>query len=203
MPLSGVILVSGIFSFWQEYLVEQTLNALQQLLPRQGNWLRGGAVVRLPVEELVPGDLLLLEPGDIVPADCRLIEAFGVRVSNATVTGEAMPQARDAEPSQEDDLIRSRNIMLAGTSVVAGQGKAVVFATGSRTEFSKITHLAQAGGAVVSPLRRQLAYLSRLIAALAIGIGLVFFTIGAVIDVPFWQDFIFSIGIIVAIVPEQ
>jgi sodium/potassium-transporting ATPase subunit alpha len=200
--LIGVILVSGIFSFWQEYRVERTLNALEKLLPQQVNLLRGGAVVRLPVDELVPGDLLLVEQGDIVPADCRLIEAFSVRVSNATVTGEAMPLARDAGPSQENDLIRSRNILLAGTSLVSGQGKAVVFATGVRTEFGKIAHLAQTSGAVVSPLRRQLAYLSRLIAALAMGIGLMFFAIGAAIDVPFWQDFIFSIGIIVAMVPE-
>ena len=200
--LIGVILVSGIFSFWQEYRVEQTLNALQQLLPQQVNLLRGGAVARLSVEQLVPGDLLLLEQGDIVPADCRLIEAFSLRVSNAVVTGEAMPQARDAGPSEAADLIRSRNILLAGTSLVSGQGKAVVFATGARTEFGKIAHLAQTADDVVSPLRRQLAYLSRLIAALSIGIGLVFFAIGAVIDVPFWQDFIFSIGIIVAMVPE-
>ncbi len=200
--LVGVILVSGIFSFWQEYRVEQTLNALQKLLPRQVNLLRGGSLAGLEVERLVPGDFVLLEQGEIVPADCRLIEAFGVRVNNATVTGEAMPQARDSLPSPEDDLARSRNILLAGTSIVSGQGKAVVFATGARTEFGKIAHLAQTSAPAVSPLRRQLLYLSRLIAALAIGIGLIFFAVGAAIGVPFWQDFIFSIGIIVAMVPE-
>jgi sodium/potassium-transporting ATPase subunit alpha len=200
--LIGVILVSGIFSFWQEYRVEQTLNALQKLLPRQVNLLRGGLLAGLAVEQLVPGDFVLLEQGEIVPADCRLIEAFGVRVNNATLTGEAMPQTRDSLPSQEDDVTRSRNILLAGTSIVSGQGKAVVFATGARTEFGRIAHLAQTSGAAVSPLRRQLAYLSRLIAALAVGIGLIFFAVGVAIEVPFWQDFIFSIGIIVAMVPE-
>jgi sodium/potassium-transporting ATPase subunit alpha len=200
--LIGVILVSGIFSFWQEYRVEQTLNALQKLLPRQVSLLRDGSLVALAVEQLVPGDFVLLEQGEIVPADCRLVEAFGVRVNNATVTGEAMPQTRDSLPSQDDDLTRSRNILLAGTSIVSGQGKAVVFATGARTEFGRIAHLAQTSVAAVSPLRRQLAYLSRLIAALAIGIGLIFFAVGAAIEVPFWQDFIFSIGIIVAMVPE-
>jgi calcium-translocating P-type ATPase len=200
--IMAVILVSGAFSFWQEHRVEQTLQALQKLLPAQVNLLRDGSVVRSAVDQLVPGDLVLLEQGDIVPADCRLIEAFSVRVNNATVTGESMPLARDPAPSQEDELIRSKNILLAGTSVVSGQVKAVVFATGSRTEFGKIAHLAQTSGAAVSPLRRQLAYLSRLIASLAVGIGLSFFAIGAAIDVPFWQDFIFSIGIIVAMVPE-
>lgn len=197
-----VILVSGAFSFWQEHRVEQTLEALQKLLPPQVNLLRDGSLVRLGVDQLVPGDLVLLEQGDIVPADCRLIEAFGVRVNNATVTGESMALAREPAPSGEDDLIRSKNILLAGTSVVSGQATALVFATGSRTEFGKIAHLAQTSGAAVSPLRRQLAYLSRLIASLAVGIGLSFFAIGAAIDVPFWQDFIFSIGIIVAMVPE-
>jgi sodium/potassium-transporting ATPase subunit alpha len=106
--LIGVILVSGFFSFWQEYRVEQTLNALQKLLPPQVSVLRGGSAVRAPVEQLVPGDVVLIEQGDVVPADCRLIEAFSLRVDNATVTGEAMPQPRDASPSQESDLIRSR-----------------------------------------------------------------------------------------------
>ena len=187
-----VILVSGAFSFWQEHRVEQTLEALQKLLPPQVNLLRDGSLVRLGVDQLVPGDLVLLEQGDIVPADCRLIEAFGVRVNNATVTGESMALAREPAPSGEDDLIRSKNILLAGTSVVSGQATALVFATGSRTEFGKIAHLAQTSGAAVSPLRRQLAYLSRLIASLAVGIGLSFFAIGAAIGVPFWQDFIFS-----------
>jgi calcium-translocating P-type ATPase len=190
------------FSFWQEHRVEQTLEALQKLLPPQVNLLRDGSLVRLAVDQLVPGDLVLLEQGDIVPADCRLIEAFSVRVNNATLTGESMPLARDPDPSQEADLIRSKNILLAGTSVVSGQARAVVFATGSRTEFGEIAHLTQTSSAAVSPLRRQLAYLSRLIASLAVGIGLSFFAIGAAIDVPFWQDFIFSIGIIVAMVPE-
>jgi magnesium-transporting ATPase (P-type) len=200
--LIGVILVSGIFSFWQENRVEQTLNALQKLLPQQASVLRGGAVVRAPVEQLVPGEIILVEQGDLVPADCRLIEAFALRVNNATVTGEAMPQARGADSSQEDELTRSANILLAGTSIVSGQGTAVVFATGTRTEFGRIAHLTQTSGEVVSPLRKQLAYLSRLIAFLAVAIGLVFFAIGAVIDVPFWEDFIFAIGIIVAMVPE-
>jgi len=198
----GVILVSGTFSFWQEHRVEQTIEKLQQLLPPHVTVLRDGSVVRAAADQLVPGDIVLLEQGDIVPADCRLIEAFSVRVNNATVTGEALPQSRDAGPSKADELIGSPNVLLAGTSIVSGEAKALVFATGARTVFGKIALLAQTSGAAISPLRRQLAYLSRLIAFLAVGIGVSFFAIGAAIDVPFWQDFIFSIGIIVAMVPE-
>src|SRR5579871_283974 len=197
-----VILVSGVFSFWQEYRVEQTLAALRKLLPQQAQVLREGTVTRVPAEQLVPGDIVYLEQGDNVPADCRLIEAFGARVDNAAVTGESLPKARDAAPSEADDPVDSKNCVLAGTSIVTGRAKAVVFATGMRTEFGKIAHLAQTAGEEVTPLRKEIAHLSRLTAILAVLIGLLFFSIGWMIGIAFWKAFIFAIGIIVAMVPE-
>jgi sodium/potassium-transporting ATPase subunit alpha len=197
-----VILVSGLFSFWQEYRVEQTLAALRKLLPQQAAVLRERKIIRVPAAQLVPGDIVQLEQGDNIPADCRLIEAFGTRVNNAAVTGESLPKARDAEASKADDLIDSKNVVLAGTSMVSGQAKAVVFATGMHTEFGKIAHLTQTAGEEVSPLRKEIAYLSRLTAILAVLISLLFFSLGWTIGIPFWKDFIFAIGIIVAMVPE-
>jgi sodium/potassium-transporting ATPase subunit alpha len=197
-----VIVVSGLFSFWQEYRMEQTLAALQRLLPPKVKVHRDDTTREVSVDELVVGDLVLISQGDNIPADCRLIQAFGVRVNNAIVTGESAPQARSAEPSREHDPLRSSNILLAGTAMVSGQAKALVYATGAATEFGKIARLTQAGAATVSPLRLQLAHLSRVIVILAIAIGAIFFAIGVLIDVPFWQDFIFAIGIIVAMVPE-
>ena len=151
----------------------------------------------------MPGDIVLFEQGDNIPADCRLIEAFGVRVNTATITGESLPKARDAEPSEADELIHSKNILLAGTSMVSGEAKAVVFATGMHTEIrqDRASH-ADEPGAGASPLRREIAHLSRWIAILAVVIGLLFFAIGWALGVPFWDDFIFAIGIIVAMVPE-
>ncbi|MDO9065391.1 MAG: HAD-IC family P-type ATPase, partial [Sulfuricella sp.] len=146
----AVILVSGLFSFWQEYRVEQTLVALRKLLPQHVKVSREDKVAQIDVEQLVPGDIVLLEQGDYIPADCRLIEAFGVRVNNATVTGESLPKARDISPSEESELIHGKNILLAGTSMVSGQSKAVVFATGMHTELGKIAHLTQAGGEAIS-----------------------------------------------------
>ena len=197
-----VILVSGLFSFWQEYRVEQTLAALRKLLPQQAQVLREGKVTRVPAEQLVPGDIVHLEQGDNIPADCRLIEAFGARVNNAVVTGESLPKAREADPSDVDDLIHSKNVVLAGTSLVSGQAKAVVFATGMHTEFGKIAHLTQTAVEEVSPLRKEIAHLSRLTIILAVLIGLLFFSLGWMIGIPFWKAFIFAIGIIVAMVPE-
>jgi sodium/potassium-transporting ATPase subunit alpha len=197
-----VILVSGLFSFWQEYRVEQTLAALRKLLPQQARVLREGKVIRVAAAQLVPGDIVHLEQGDNIPADCRLIEAFGARVNNAAITGESLPQAREATASIVDELIDSKNVLLAGTSMVSGQARAAVFATGMHTEFGKIAHLTQTAGEEVSPLRREITHLSRLTAMLAVLIGLTFFSLGWMIGIPFWKAFIFAIGIIVAMVPE-
>ncbi|MDP2827793.1 MAG: cation-transporting P-type ATPase [Sulfuricellaceae bacterium] len=198
----GVIVVNGVFSFWQEYRTERALAALLKLLPSQVKVTRAGSVEQVEAAQLVPGDLLLLQEGDSVPADCRLIEAYGMRVNTATVTGESRPKARDAGASTEEDALHSSNILLAGTSVVAGEGKAVVFATGMNTEFGKIAHLTQASGDHLSPLQREIVHLSHLVAALSTGLGVLFFFIGQALGLSFWENFIFAIGIIVANVPE-
>ncbi|PWB57339.1 MAG: ATPase [Nitrosomonadales bacterium] len=198
----GVILVNGIFSFWQEYRAERALAALLELLPRLVKVARAGAVLQLDASQLVPGDVILLQEGDSVPADCRLVEAFDVRVNMATVTGESRPKARDARASSEEELLHGSNILLAGTAVVAGECKAVVFATGMNTEFGKIAHLTQVPGERLSPLQREIVHLSRLVAALAMGLGILFFFIGQAMGLSFWANFIFAIGIIVANVPE-
>jgi len=198
----GVILVNGLFSFWQEHRAEMAIAALQKLLPLQVKVMREGGVRLADAADIVPGDVILLQEGDNIPADCRVLEAFALRVNNATVTGESLPQARDAQPSAEEDLIHARNVLLAGTAVVSGEGRAAVFHTGMHTEFGKIAHLTQAAGEPVSPLQKEIVRLSRFVGVLAVALGMVFFYIGRVVGLSFWQDFIFAIGIIVANVPE-
>jgi sodium/potassium-transporting ATPase subunit alpha len=198
----GVIAVNGAFSFWQEFRAEHAVAALQRLIPHQVKVQRAGNVAQISAPELVPGDVVLLEEGDNVPADCRVIEAFGVRVNNATITGESLPHSRDAEPCDEDDFMQSRNVLLAGTSLVSGQAKALVFATGMHTAFGQIAHLTQTAREPMSPLQREIVRLSRLVAMLALAPGVLFFFIGNDIGLSFWQNLTFAIGIIVALVPE-
>ncbi|MDD1610806.1 MAG: cation-transporting P-type ATPase [Methylococcaceae bacterium] len=198
----GVIVINGLFSFWQQYRAERAITALQKLLPHYVKVVRNGELEQILVANLVPGDVILLQEGDNVPADCRLLEAFSLRVNNATVTGESLPKARDALPSNEEHLEHSRNTLLAGTSIVSGEGRAVVFATGMHTEFGKIAHLTQTAEKSVSPLQLEIVRLSRIIAVLAVGLGGVFFIIGHSMGLSFWDNFIFAIGIIVANVPE-
>jgi sodium/potassium-transporting ATPase subunit alpha len=202
IAIVAVIVINGIFSFWQSYRADQALDALRKLLPQQVKVLRDGNLQTMEAELLVPGDVLLLEEGDKVPADCRLIEAFGLRVNLSTVTGESLPKARDAAADPKASTLTARNLLLAGTMIVSGQCRALVFATGMHSEFGKIAHLTQTIGVTTSPLQREIARLSHLVAILASGLGVIFFFIGQAIGLPFWSNLLFAIGIIVANVPE-
>jgi calcium-translocating P-type ATPase len=198
----GVIAINGGFAYCQEWRAERTVAALRALLPPEVTVLRDGAGQRLPATSLVPGDVILVQQGDNVPADCRVIESLGLRVNIATITGESLPMPRGAETDPAGDPLRARNLLLAGTAVVSGEAHAVVFATGMRTEFGRIAHLSQSAQEPPSPLQKEVARISRLVAWLAAGLGVVFFAIGQLLGLGFWANLLFAIGIIVANVPE-
>ena len=202
LAILAVIAVNGAFSFWQEYRAERALAALRRLLPQQVKVLRAGDLREIAAEFLVPGDVVLLQEGDNIPADCRLIEAARLRVNLSTLTGESLAKARVADGITDGRALEARNLLLAGTSVISGEARAVVYATGMRTEFGRIAHLTQTAGEAGSPLQREIARLSRLVAAFAAVLGLAFFAIGTAIGLPFWDNAMFAIGIIVANVPE-
>lgn len=198
----SVIIVNGLFAFWQEARAEQAVRGLETLLPQEVMVARAGRLVREPAADLVPGDILALEDGDVVPADLRVLEAFGLMVDASVLTGESVPMPRDASLDTEVSPLRARNVLLAGTSVVAGQGRALVYATGMRTEFGRIAGLTQAVREGTSDLQQEIARLSRTIALLALVIGGLFFMVGRHLGLSFWQNLVFAVGIIVANVPE-
>jgi sodium/potassium-transporting ATPase subunit alpha len=205
VAIVAVIVVNGLFSFWQERRAYRALEALQRLLPAAVRVRRDGVISDLPATALVPGDVIALAEGDQVPADCRLIEAFDMRVDNATLTGESVPRGRDARPDLDaahDTRPLQTNMVLAGTSIAAGEGVAVVVATGMRTDFGRIAHLTQVAPERSTPLQREIAGLSRLIAGLSVLLGAALFVAGRALDLPFWNNFVFAIGVIVANVPE-
>lgn len=201
IAIIGVIVVNGVFSFAQESRAERAVAALQQLLPNRVRAVRGGVVEEVPAPDLVPGDVVLLESGDIVPADCRVIDALAARVNTSAMTGEAAAESRDAEPDGEP-LTRSRNVLLAGTFLVSGHVRALVFATGMGTEIGRIARLAQSGAPGPSPLQREIVRIGRIVAIFATAVGVLFFFLGRAIGLPLWTNVLFGIGIIVANVPE-
>ncbi|MEW6109006.1 MAG: cation-transporting P-type ATPase [Nitrospirota bacterium] len=201
LAIIGVIFINALFTFIQEYRAEKSIDKLRLLLPFHVKVIRGGKEKEISAPEVVPGDVIVLSEGDKVPADSRLIEATSLMANNAPLTGESEPVPLQHEP-YEGELIESRNIAFAGTTVVGGSGKAVVFATGMRTEFGRIAHLTSAVEAGLSPLQKEIVKATRIIAFLASVMGVVFFFIGQLIGRSFWENFIFAVGIIVANVPE-
>jgi len=197
-----VIVINGGFSFFQEYRSERALESLALLLPLNVKARRGGALVEVAATELVPGDIVVLEEGNAVPADCRVVRSMGVQVNLASITGESVPVVRDAEADPKAEPSAARNILPAGADIAAGEAEAVIFATGMRTMLGAIAHLTQTAGQQTSPLQKEVIRLSRIISVMAVGSGLAFFAIGMSGGMEIWHASIFAIGLMVANVPE-
>lgn len=198
----GVIVINAFFSFMQEYKAERAVQALHRLLPETAWVVRAGQPQQVAREELVPGDVLLLEEGEQVPADARLVEAVSLRVDNSSLTGEATPAPRTAEPIMAADPIEAPNLVFAGTTVLSGHGRAIVYATGMATEFGRIARLAGTVEPGLSPLQHEIIKVTHVVAILSLVMGSLFFLIGILMGVGVWASAIFGIGIIVANVPE-
>ncbi len=201
LAIVAVIVINAVFTFTQEYRAEKALEALKKLLPFNVKVIRSGKESEVPAEEVVPGDLIRLAEGDKVPADLRLIESSALKVNNASLTGESEPIIRRIEPFPGDP-INSPNIAFAGTTIVSGNGVGIVFATGMRTEFGRIALLTETVTPGLSPLQKEIVKATRIVAVIAAVVGAFFFILGFVIGRTFWANFIFAIGITVALIPE-
>lgn len=205
LAIWAVNLINGVFSFWQEYKAEKATEALLRLLPPYARVLRDGAERSVLAEELVPGDVMLLAEGDRISADGRVVEAAELRVNQSTLTGESQPVMKTDEAGLRTGMTRAEvpDLVFAGTTVAAGVGKAVVFATGMNTEFGKIAHLTQTIVDLPSPLQKELDRVTKVVTAMAIGIGILFFILAVFFaGVNLAVGFIFAMGMIVAFVPE-
>ncbi len=201
LAIIGVIFINAVFTFVQEYRAEKSIEKLRLLLPFYVKVIREGKEREISARDVVPGDLIILSEGNKVPADSRLVDTTYLMLNNASLTGESEPVPAQHKPC-EGEIIESRNIAFAGTTVVSGSGKAIAFATGMATEFGRIAHLTSAVEAGLSPLQKEIVKVTRIIAFLSTIMGVLFFFIGHLIGIGFWENFIFAIGIIVANVPE-
>ncbi|MBM9624258.1 cation-translocating P-type ATPase [Streptomyces zhihengii] len=199
--LAVVVLNAGI-GFAQEYSAERTAQALAAMVPQACRVLRGGERLDAPARELVPGDVVLLEAGDAVSADCRVVEAHELAVDNAPLTGESQAAGRTAEAVAAGPALEARNCVFMGTDVVAGSGRAVVFATGASTEFGRIYRLAAAAPRQRTPLQRQVAVMARRVAGAALATGALMFAVRLPAGESVLPSFVFALGVMVALVPE-
>jgi magnesium-transporting ATPase (P-type) len=191
VAIAVVVVVNGVFAFVQEHRAGTAADRLRDLLPQRVAVLRGGERIDVDASDLVVGDVVLLEGGARVPADLRVVQAAGLAVDTSTLTGESVPQALGVG----DEL-------LAGTFVVEGDATAVVTATGPRTRLGGIARAARSIHRPRSPLERQLHRLVRTIAAIAVGVGGLFFAVSWLAGLDPTDGFVFAIGVTVALVPE-
>ncbi len=186
-----VVIVNGLFAFFQEYRAERAAERLRDLLPRKATVLRDGEPVEVDAGELVIGDTVLLSAGDRVSADLRVEEAHSLRLDTSTLTGESAPEP--VEPGE---------MAYAGTFVVEGEGIASVVATGSATRLAGIARLTREGHRPKSPLAQELGRVVRTVATIALGVGVAFFAVSLLVGMPASNGFLFAIGVTVALVPE-
>jgi sodium/potassium-transporting ATPase subunit alpha len=200
--LVGVVLMNGSFSYFQQHKAEQIMASFRDMLPHLAKVIRGGELRQIPAAELVRGDLILVEEGDQVPADARLVEVAGLKVNNATLTGESEPQLRTIYPTDRH-LLDSRNVIFSGTMAQSGQGKALVFATGMKTQIGRAADLTQTVTEREIPIRSEIRHFTRIISLIAVVMGCVVFLFSLfILQNPMLSKLIFAIGIIVANVPE-
>jgi P-type Ca2+ transporter type 2C len=201
----GVVFLNVFVSLFQESRAEKAMETLKSWMPEYAKVLRDGELKRISVSEIVPGDIVHLEEGDRVPADARLIEAFDMWTNNVPLTGESEPQPRVAETTKvvEKAYLYSPNLVFMSTSVAKGQGKAVVYATGMKTQFGKIAGLTQTIQEEDSPLQKEIALTAKYDFIIAVIVGVVFFLASFLfLHVNVGTSILFMIGVMVACVPE-
>ncbi len=201
VALLVVVLLNALFTYIQEHQAERILESFRNMLPHMANVVRDNQVSRIEAKLLVPGDVILLEEGDRIPVDGRLIEVNQLKVDHSSLTGESEPQLRKLICTHEN-LVESRNVVFSGTLVQSGNGKALVYATGMQTQIGHIVQLTKETTPVETPIRKELRRFIRVISGIAIVLGVLFFMLSVMLGNPFIGSLIFAIGIIVANVPE-
>ncbi|MFC4784535.1 cation-translocating P-type ATPase [Nocardioides sp. MAHUQ-72] len=198
-----VVVINALFAFVQERHAEQAVEALTAYLPPQATVRRDGEVCTVDARDLVPGDVIVIAEGDRVSADARLLSG-SVEMDISTLTGESMPVLRAPLPGfHHGPLLEAADIVFSGTSCTEGEATGVVFATGMSTELGRIAALSQRSEYQESPLEKQVKRVARLIALVALGLGLGFIPLGTLLAGLSLQDAVnFAIGLLVANVPE-
>ena len=213
----AVVLINAILGVFQESKAEKAIEALQEMSKAQSKVIRDGKLISIPSEDLVVGDIIVLEAGDAVPADARIIECASMKIEEAALTGESVPVDKKIEvlsvgENGDVPLGDRKNMVFMGSTVVYGRGKAIVTATGMDTEMGKIANALAMAEEGKTPLQIKLAGLSKVLTYLVIGISIVIFALQLgsayftgsyenILD-PILSSFMVAISLAVAAIPE-
>lgn len=200
----GIVVLNAVVGVIQEYKAEKSLDALKKMAAPKAKALRDGVLKKIPTEELVPGDIVVLEAGDLVPADGRLIEAFHLKIDESALTGESVPAEKDGQAVLEPETAIADRINMAysGTIVTYGRGKMIVCETGNDTSVGNIAKMLSEEPESETPLQKKLKEVGKILAIVAIIICAAIFVIGVVKDRSAFDMFILSVSLAVAVIPE-
>jgi sodium/potassium-transporting ATPase subunit alpha len=196
-----VVMMTGIFSYYQDAKSAAVMEGFKNLLPENASVLRNGTRKDVEARELVPGDVCFVSSGAKIPADFRVVEENNFKVDNSSLTGESEPQRRSTENDHESPL-EATNIAFYGTLCVSGNATGIIVSTGENTIIGRIAHLASSTEAVDTPIAIEIEHFIKIISYVAVFLGVSFLIIGFVKGAEPVTNLVFAIGIIVANVPE-
>ena len=199
----AIVVLNALIGFVQEYRADKAMEALQKMAANQAQVLRNGRPIEIAATDLVPGDVAVLEAGDVIPADVRFIETHALKVDESSLTGEStnVEKNPDVLPAGEHPLGDRLNMGYKGTFVTNGRAMAYVVATGMKTELGKIATLIQTDE-TVTPLQKRLATLGRYLSVVALLVGALFFGVGWLRGEPLGNLLLVSISLAIAALPE-
>lgn len=202
----GIILLNALFGFFQEYKAEKSIEALRKMTEPYTKTIRGGEIVKVLTREIVIGDIILLEAGDVIPADCRILSCSDLKVNEASLTGESA----DVEKSSEKisgigkTITEQNNMLFSSTAVNYGNCKAIVIETGMNTEIGRIAKAIKEVKEQETPLQKKFKILSREISVVFVFLVLIVFILGTLfVGEGFYNMLLFSLALVVASIPES
>ncbi len=202
----AIVVLNAVIGFTQEYRAEEAIEALKRLAAPKARVLRAGVEALIDAAELVPGDVVIIEEGDKIPADCRLLEAVSLETDEASLTGESLPAKKEAEGRVEAKAAVNdwKNCLFLGTAVTRGRGRAVVFATGMNTQIGAIATMVSEESDEETPLQRKLDAMGKQLGIAALAICAVIFAAGTFLHgIPLLEMFLISVSLAVAAIPES
>jgi Ca2+-transporting ATPase len=199
----GVVFVNAVIGYLQEAKAEKAINALAKMVHTEATVRRGGETLRVTSTQLVPGDVVLLQSGDRVPADLRLLHQRNLQIEEAALTGESVPVQKQTAPLPAGAILAERtNLAFTGTLVTYGRGEGLVFATGDRTEMGRIAGLIHTAENLQTPLTRKIAQFSRRLLYVILGLAAVTFLVGILRGESWVEMFMAAVALAVGAIPE-
>ena len=200
----GIVILNAIMGVVQEAKAEKSIEALKQMTPQITKVIRNGKTTEINAEDLVKGDIVILETGNFIPADCRIIESHNLKIEESSLTGEAEPSLKEANIICKKDIPLGdmKNMAFMASTVVNGTGKAIVTETGMETKVGQIANMIIEDEAPETPLQKKLGEVGKILGIACLAICIIIFIIGLIKKIEPIEMFMTAVGLAVAAIPE-